>query len=258
MVYLSFAVIAKESSASACWLPTNETFKVQPTDLNVREGDNATFTCISSHSNASTSIDWITKPNIYNKTIVSVFDRNSSNLNSTLTIINVGEKIQTIQCYIQVGDSEGTNSHACYSRVSNLIVHYAPRVAIIPAHVDVLFDHHEAILFKCNVDSNPQVASVNWICLPDDIFDGCGTSSKDLALFIRQDVITKRSHNYVSASVLCLARNSVDYSNSLSSITLARPGYSEGNSPSDEKLLAIVLGLVVYVAYYYAQVCLLL
>ena len=365
---LSFAVIANESSASACWLPTNETLKVQPSDLIVREGENATFTCISSHSNASTSIGWITKPNIYHNTIIeSVFDRNSSKLTSTLRMINVGKKSQTIQCYIQFADSEGT-LHECYSTVSNLVVlieyfprandlhcmpstppvvnendilsiscqvtrshlpveltwetdaldvslnginetigmnklkqqlvmshsfhektitcwvrseaaypgkgvycsigpftvYYKPRLTITPKILRVFFDNNETIVFTCTVDSNPPVANVTWECKPDDIFDGCNSSSKKLELSIRQDVTSNKS---LSASVLCSAKNRLGfyqapwfYSYSSSSIVLERSGYSpqkeilaltetltsEGKSQSEKRFWAIVIVLVVY------------
>lgn len=150
--------------SSICSSNNPKRFVTDPISVTVKEGDNATFTCVVSNFNEDTDlITWYVNPTLYDRKITSSFNETSQAMASTLTIIHVGRREQAHHCVLYALDDH-FNVHMCHSETGTLHVRYFSDEDDLQCGPkdQLLFDENEFIRAWCNVSYLDPAILVKW------------------------------------------------------------------------------------------------
>ncbi|XP_063955046.1 uncharacterized protein LOC135153979 [Lytechinus pictus] len=153
--------------SSMCYHSNPKRFVTNPKSVIVKEGENATFTCVVSNFNQGTdSITWFINPTLHDHDTKDSFNENAREMTSTLTVYrvgHVGRREQSHHCVLYALD-KNYNLHMCHSKTGTLHVQYFPKRDELQCGPKdrLIFDEKDIIQPWCNTSYLDSSMLVMW------------------------------------------------------------------------------------------------
>lgn len=150
--------------SASCSSPGQPRFLNQPSDIVVKDGGNASFTCsVSDYNPATDSLLWKVNPSIFYSLMSREFNESTHVMTSTITFIKVNRTRQMQQCVLYILNAKG-QLITCRSRIATISILHFPGEKDIkcgPKQLEVL-QNGQVVQMWCTVPLGNPPVKLKW------------------------------------------------------------------------------------------------